>query len=141
LEEYSGKNSNGRSDHEHFNFWGDNDDIDLKHTHDEVMPYERKHNIYPPANAFIVPTIVAPEPYADYSGLKPIYSANPGTYTDRNLGVERYLVDNEIVPGQAYTPDSTRQSAHEELGEMMSSEGYEGPHYQTKSTYNHHETV
>lgn len=128
VENYFGSDG---SDHSHFRY--DNIDwIDLNHNHSTPFPNERQHRILPESDHFFVTTVNNPAPVANYSSVPLKYQKNPGTYTHPELGVQVYLVDNTIVPGQNYTPHQERTSAKVDLDTLLNSETYDGPIFDNK---------
>ena len=71
-----------------------------------------------------------PEPVANYNLDTPLkYQKNPGTYRHPELGVDVYLVDDTLVPGQVYTPEKNRPRAVTTLKSIIEAEDYDGPNF------------
>ena len=115
------------SDHSHFRY--DNAEDIHFHQHGNPFKNERHKPILPAADHFFVTQVNFPTPQADYTGIPPIYQRNPGTYTHPELGVQVYLVDDKIVPGQTYTPEAERPKAIRTLRNTVEDGDYDGPQF------------
>ena len=109
IENYFGSDG---SDHAHY-LYDNIDDIDLNHGHFNPDPHAKVRPIQPQADHYFVPVVnAAPllanyeDPYGD--AVDPITLE---TYTDK-FGIQRYLYNDKIAPGQAYVPDVPYQPEH-----------------------------
>ena len=126
IENYFGSDG---SDHRHFRY--DNiDKIDLDHGHWNPDPHAKSRPIVPDRDNYFVTVVNNPAPVANYDLETPLkYQKNPGTYKHPELGVDVYLVDDTIVPGQKYTPDNQRPKAITTLKSLVEAEDYDGPNF------------
>jgi hypothetical protein len=116
------------SDHDHFSY--DNiEKIDLDHGHWNPDPHAKSRPIQPAWDHYFVTQVNNPAPEANYSPAPLKYQKNPGTYRHPDLGVDVYLVDDTIVPGQVYTPEEKRPKAIKTLKSIVEAEDYDGPNF------------
>jgi len=109
IENYFGSDG---SDHAHY-LYDNVDKINLDHGHFNPDPAAKVRPIQPPVDQYFVPVVNAAPLLANYEdpygeAIDPITLE---TYTDK-LGIQRYLYNDEIAEGEAYTPDNHYQSGY-----------------------------
>lgn len=98
IENYFGSDG---SDHAHY-MYDNYADIQF-HGHNTADPFARSNPLRPEVDNYFIPQVVGPSRKANYSGSTDKHAeAKKLTYTDPTLGLEYYLFDNSLVPGQAY---------------------------------------